>query len=282
MATVLRVLNNNLVLCTGDDGRQFIVMGRGLGFHKKLGDEIDPHDPAVSQRFVPWKDQGLSSLVDQLASIDSDMLVAVDAAVGGLAGVGQLSPRARQALVVAIADHLDGAIERQRQGCALAYPLQWEVQQLYPAEREAAGVILARVSEKLGCEIDPAEVTPVAMHLVNAQFMTQDMDAVAQMTTKISQVVELVCLALDIRMEDHPVDVARFVAHLRYLFVRLHDGTAVAVAQPSMDLLPVLAQQVPQAVKIARQVQTALAMGQTQIGDHEVAYLALHISRLAS
>ena len=36
-----KVYNNNVVLAKGDDGEKFIVMGRGLGFQKKPGDEID-------------------------------------------------------------------------------------------------------------------------------------------------------------------------------------------------------------------------------------------------
>lgn len=35
-----KVYNNNLVLAKGE-GEEIIVMGRGLGFQKKSGDEID-------------------------------------------------------------------------------------------------------------------------------------------------------------------------------------------------------------------------------------------------
>ena len=36
-----KVYNNNVVLAKGDEGEEIIVMGRGLGFQKKSGDEID-------------------------------------------------------------------------------------------------------------------------------------------------------------------------------------------------------------------------------------------------
>ena len=52
---VVRVLNNNAVLATDRVGGQAILLGRGLGFGKHLGDEIDPG--AASQVFVP--DSGL-------------------------------------------------------------------------------------------------------------------------------------------------------------------------------------------------------------------------------
>ncbi|EFW89218.1 BglG family beta-glucoside bgl operon antiterminator [Streptococcus equinus] len=36
-----KVYNNNVVLVKGDNNEEIIVMGRGLGFQKKPGDEID-------------------------------------------------------------------------------------------------------------------------------------------------------------------------------------------------------------------------------------------------
>jgi beta-glucoside operon transcriptional antiterminator len=39
---VQKVLNNSLVLSMDDDDREVIVMGKGIGFNSRPGDEIDP------------------------------------------------------------------------------------------------------------------------------------------------------------------------------------------------------------------------------------------------
>lgn len=41
---VIKVLNNSLVLTADDDNREVIVMGKGIGFNSKTGDEINPAD----------------------------------------------------------------------------------------------------------------------------------------------------------------------------------------------------------------------------------------------
>lgn len=45
-----KVYNNNVVLAKGDNEEEIIVMGRGLGFQKKSGDEID--STLVEKTFV--------------------------------------------------------------------------------------------------------------------------------------------------------------------------------------------------------------------------------------
>jgi hypothetical protein len=39
---VQKVLNNSLVLSMDDDNREVIVMGKGIGFNSRPGDEIAP------------------------------------------------------------------------------------------------------------------------------------------------------------------------------------------------------------------------------------------------
>lgn len=39
---VQKVLNNSLVLSTDDDNREVIVMGKGIGFNSRPGEEIAP------------------------------------------------------------------------------------------------------------------------------------------------------------------------------------------------------------------------------------------------
>lgn len=36
-----KVCNNNIVQVVAEDGKEYIVMGKGLGFQKKPGDDID-------------------------------------------------------------------------------------------------------------------------------------------------------------------------------------------------------------------------------------------------
>ena len=38
---ITKIINNNVVSCIDHDGRELVVMGKGIGFGKKTGQEID-------------------------------------------------------------------------------------------------------------------------------------------------------------------------------------------------------------------------------------------------
>lgn len=38
---IKKILNNNVVIAEGKSGKESVVMGRGLAFQKKIGDEVE-------------------------------------------------------------------------------------------------------------------------------------------------------------------------------------------------------------------------------------------------
>ena len=38
---IIKVINNNVISSEDDKGKEIIVMGKGIGFGKKAGEEID-------------------------------------------------------------------------------------------------------------------------------------------------------------------------------------------------------------------------------------------------
>ena len=39
---ITRVINNNVVAAVDDESHELVLMGNGIGFGKKLGDEVPP------------------------------------------------------------------------------------------------------------------------------------------------------------------------------------------------------------------------------------------------
>ena len=63
---IKKVINNNIVV-VNQDGQDVIVMGRGLGFKKRPGAEID--QSSVEKEFVPKKDTNIDQLGSLLTNI---------------------------------------------------------------------------------------------------------------------------------------------------------------------------------------------------------------------
>ena len=111
-------------------------------------------------------------------------------------------------------------------GCGLQYPLAPEVTVLYPREVEYGRTVLEMVRERLNVELDPNEAIPLALHLVNAQFATADMSQAFRMTEVFAQVFEIIEASYERKIDPDSMSAARFVTHLRYLFVRASRASA--------------------------------------------------------
>ena len=118
-----RVYNNNVVQVT-DKHQEEIIMGRGLGFQKKPGDDVDLEK--IEKRFVLQEtDQDmvgeLSPVYQDLSSQELNLVLAIIDR-----GQELLKQTFEISLYIALADHLQYAIKRTREGITLQNPLAWE------------------------------------------------------------------------------------------------------------------------------------------------------------
>lgn len=274
---VRRVLNNNAVLVVDDERGEHIVLGKAIGYGKRPGDAVDAR--LVAQTFVPDGAHSIERLSAFLADIGLDV-VRVAADIAEIAHA-ELGVRVSQALLLPIADHLAFAIARIADQVPIEYPLRWEVTQLYPKEVELGRRAVALVNQRLGVSLPPEESIPLALHLVNAQFATEGLMRTIQMTERISQVMQVIESGARITIDPDSMSAARFVTHLRYLFVRLDQHKQI-VDSPHA-LMSAIVESHPEAYELAKRVAYLLEMdGTTRLTRDEVLYLTLHVARVTS
>lgn len=274
---VLRVLNNNVVLSRDESGQGVILTGRGLGFRAQVGQEVDPEK--IVQVFVPADGRDPDHLAEAFAMIDQEVLRTVVIALRET-GIEQRESR-RPTLAIAVADHVSGALERLRQGIEIEYPLQAEVQTLYGEEYDRARRLLAAVNQRVEPQLPEHEATALALHLVNAGFSTGDLSFTYTMTGVIQQMLAIVGERYGIVVDRHSMAAARFITHVRYMFVRIQqhrqlDGEQSLISRTIRESYPDASRTAEQLAVIVR-----LRMGEALSYD-EIAYLALHVARMAT
>ena len=107
VATLLRVLNNNAVMVEAAGGR-LILLGRGIGFSKQLGDDVLLS--AATEVFQPSSPQELRQLADFVVEIPLETFNVARRAVDHAEATAGVRPS--QALLLSIADHLHYAVLR--------------------------------------------------------------------------------------------------------------------------------------------------------------------------
>lgn len=271
----LRVLNNNVVLARDEKGQEVILTGRAIGFSSRQGKRVDP--ALIERVFVPVDGRDPDHLAEALALISEKVLQAVVTALSKVGVEGRESTR--PTLAIAIADHVAGALDRAARGIVIEYPLRAEVQTLYATEYAQAQLLLQAINERVDPHLEASEATALALHLVNAGFVSGDLSFTYTMTGVIQQMLAVVRERYGLDVSDESMSAARFITHVRYLFVRIQQRRQLK-GQESI-LGKGIRQHYPVATHTAQQLATIveLRLGQ-HLSEDEVSYLALHVARM--
>lgn len=272
---VVRVFNNNVVLAATGEGGEVVVTGRGIGFQVRPGDAIDTD--SIAKVFYPADGRDPDHLAEMLAYIPAEHIKLV---IDAMATAGcSAEQRDKLTLVIALADHVSGAIHRAVSGERLEYPLRAEVQQLYAQEFQQAERLVDAINEHLRTPIFPEESVAFTLHLVNASFTSGDLSYTYKMTGLIEQMIEIISESAGPKTELDEISIARFITHLRYLFVRIAQNHQLS-GEPSA-VSHVVEQFYPEAVKCANQLSglVELRFG-SALSTEEISYLSLHVARL--
>lgn len=270
---VVRSLSNNAVLAQTGDGAKCVLVGKGIGWNKRLGDAVDM--AAVTHRFVPDGRHTLPQLAAFISDIPLDIVLVAQKVVAAL--TARTAITGSQGLLLTVADHIHTARLRLETDEG-DHPLGWEVAQLYPDEFAAGREAVAIVERELGWSLPNGEAVAFALHLINAAAGGGNMAKTADMTRRIRQILDVVQAVLGRSLADDSMNVARFVTHLRYLFVRIEGGQQIQDGM-AVTLAPAVAG-IAGAQRAAERASGLFEMDGAHLTRDEVSYLALHIARL--
>lgn len=273
MPRIERIFNHNAVLASGDGSRR-VLMGRGLAFGCRRGDPVDM--AKVEQSFTMDRTSG-ERLPQQLAELPLDHVrAAVTAArhISRLIG-HDLTP----VQLVALADHISFTVRRVEQHIPIDYPLRWDVAHLYPRETAAARVLVEHLEQALGIDLPDGEDSALALHIVNLQFSDGRVSSTLSMTQTIGEALEVISRHTEQTTPADSIPVARFVTHLRYLFMRATDQRPEQLSSPALApaVLSAYADHLPTAREVLALLEQRLGI---PLGESELTYLTLHIARL--
>ena len=109
-----KVLNNNVIQAL-DNNVEYIVMGKGLGFQKKVGDLVDKEK--IEKTFILENTEAVEEWSRVYVNLpDAEMQVFLNILTFAEA---VLQTKFEPSFFIALADHLHYAIERSREGVSL-------------------------------------------------------------------------------------------------------------------------------------------------------------------
>ena len=269
-----KILNNNVVQAL-DNNVEYIVMGKGLGFQKKVGDLVDKEK--IEKTFILENTEAVEEWSRVYVNLpDGEMQVFLNILTFAEA---VLQTKFEPSFFIALADHLHNAIERSREGVSLQNPLAWEVRKFYPREYEIGKQALRLIAKDLEVQLEDDEAASVALHFVNAQKDAGLLEKDRQMTQIVVGISEIVRLHFSYDLDEESFSYNRFMTHLQYLAQRIVSG--VSGGKNDAFLYEQVKINYPESFictqKIATYIKTSYAF---ELSLDEQVFLTIHIQRL--
>ena len=274
---VAKRINNNAVMCVDSKGRSVVAFGKGISF--SINKETGELPLSAIERTFYNVDEHYLALLEELSpevlAVSADVIEAAD-----LELPYELSHNA----VLALADHITFAIQRERKGIVIQMPLAYDVAQMYPVEYRVGEYAVGQISRKLGVDLPKGEVVGVALCLLNASLTPEDAATSAGQAATDNDVIERIARivedAYSISVDRDGFEFARFATHMHYLIGRICQGEPM-YTDGSELYGEVRAQSQRGAACLDRVVELLGDTFGEDITDSEKLYVLMHILRIS-
>ena len=271
MYRVEKVLNHNTVIgIRSGDNQEFLMIGKGIGFGKKVTEQIDPGPKVTLYSLQKSTERGnarelVKSISPECLEIAGQILDAAEQEFGKI----------DRNILFPMADHIEYAVKRVREHEQISNPLTADIRALFHLEYKTAKQIIPILKERMDIQIDEDEVGYIALH-IRAGRMDEKLEESLQMITVMRMVALMVEESLGIKLDPHSFMFERFMAHLRYLVARIRDGEAI-----SLDMDKYARTQFPESYALAERICARLGEElHRQVPREAVGHLGIHIERL--
>lgn len=270
---ILKAINNNIVSAVDASGVEIVVMGRGLGYHARVGGEV-PED--LVEKVFRMSSQNLTDkFIALLADIPLEHIKICDEIIAYAKQM--LGERLNQSIYLTLTDHINFALSRHRQGMMFQNALLREVRRFYNQEYRIGEYAINLIGERLGVSLPDDEAASIALHIVNAEYDTSIGEAVS-VTRIIEEITGVVKTQLGTITEDG-FYYDRFITHLKFLAQRVIRHESPAGGDRAFNKM--VEELYPRETACAGEISKLLAQGHDYfVPPEELAYLAVHLKRI--
>lgn len=271
---ILKIINNNIVSSVNEEGKEVVVMGKGIGFRKKPGDEIEK---AAVEKIFSLPKESTSQFEELVADIPYEHMQLAEEIIKYARE--SLGVKLNKNIYITLTDHLSYAIERSKEGIVVHNAFLWEIQKFYQKEYQVGVDALAIVKERVGAELPEDEAGFIALHLVNAE-MDADLKQSVTMPGMIKDILNIIRYTVGRELDENTLSYERLVTHLKFFLQRIIKKEAYPDKDDTMckTIFEHCPEEYGCAVKIKEYVKKKLGYDTSQ---EELMYLTMHINRVS-
>lgn len=271
MYRIIKVLNNNSILVLDEDKkREYILMGSGIGFGRRMGEHLKSAGGAKIYSLVTRRKQ--QSVLKTVNGIEPVYLEAA----GKMIDIAEemFSEEINKDIMLPLADHIALAAKRAFEGTQMANPLTMDIRMLFPKEYEVALRGRKFLKDMTGYEISDDEAGFIALH-IHAGLSGEQVSETLAVTQMIDDSIDIVKKYFQ-EINTESLGYSRLMSHLYYIIARVKKGEPV-----NTDINAYISEKYPRAAAAAAEICSHLETClHKELMKEEMGFLALHIQRI--
>lgn len=270
-----RILNNNVVITSDDNGEETIVMGKGIGYQKSKGDSIDKEKVnkvfKISNREVSDKFQELFNKIPiEHMKLSGEIIEFAES---------KLDKKLNEGIYISLSDHTYTAIKRIKNNITVKNALLWEIKRFYKKEFEIGLKALELIEEKTHVRLPLDEAGFIALHIVNAQLDIEQ-PKIQEITKLIEEILTIVRINFKIEFNEDSVFYYRFITHLRYFAQRLFSNKTYN-SDTDEELVNIIKIKYAKEFECVNKIKTFISKKYNyELSNDEYVYLTIHIAKV--
>lgn len=271
MYRISKVLNHNTIIgIQEEDHQEYLIMGKGIGFGKKVTERIDLPDKVSMYSLKEKTKQGSASKLAR--SIPPEYLEVADLV---LQEAERFFGKIDRSVLFPVADHIEYAVKRIQAGEAISNPLTEDIRLLFYSEYKVALTVVPILKKRMDIDMDEHEVGYIALH-VHTAIEKEEVSQAMQIAQAVRDCVSYVEAVLDKKLNVMSLSYNRLMNHVRYMVARQMSGEVL-----KLDMNEYMVQKFPREFEMAARICEKLGKDMhCKFSQVEIGYLAMHLQRI--
>jgi len=164
-----KVLNNNAII-TIKNNQEIIIIGRGIAFNKRIGDDIN--EQQIDKIFTLENEDIMKKFKILIADMPLEYMEISEKIIAY--AKMKLAKKLNESIYIHLTDHIHFAIERYKNNLPIKNGLLWETRQLYKEEYEIGLEALNMICEQFGVILPEDEAGFLALYNVSVPLDTKN------------------------------------------------------------------------------------------------------------
>lgn len=210
-------MNNSLVLAINDSGNECILMGKGIGYKKSIGYDIQ--DSEVEKIFILKDKTTLKNFIQLASELDATYFNLVKEIIEF--ATEEYNMEVMDYLYLSLSDHISFVVRRFHEG-NLGEKFDYiEVAKYYQKEYAIGKFALNRINQTMGVELPESEASAIGMHFVNARLNSESYNKEVQIIKLVDHIEAIVQRKAGTYFDKESLSYTRFITHLKFFAERI-------------------------------------------------------------